>query len=392
MKNRWQKGFALPSVLIISAIMFAVLVFAVATVSSLRASLMSEYYNQMAREASAAGIAYAKSCLAANNGIPAWSDNSPLGPGTDCSGATLSGLTCSGTDFSADCFVMSSGNIRSTFSIGMPAVNDNGKAISINSSGKVYLVRTADQSSVWRSYTQNTYEPLKVKGIVSDNLYWSFDAGNISSYSRSSNETNWVNVSPNNVGAATLSGGVGYSSSNGGILTLDGTNDYASVGVSTAAYSVEMWIKPSSTQSTTSPTYYNQGSTAETSSAGYWWAYTDGTNTTLWFRSSKGPTSAAPIAYYVSWASAITYDQWNHLVIVINSNTNTITLYKNGVSLGSYAFPDEALPSGNFYAGAYQGSSNYLKGSIANLNIYSRPLTDTEVIQNYNALRSRYGL
>ena len=39
-------------------------------------------------------------------------------------------------------------------------------------------------------------------------------------------------------------------------------------------------------------------------------------------------------------------------------------------------------------AGAYP----YFNGSIANVNYYNRALSAAEVLQNYNALRGRYGL
>jgi hypothetical protein len=42
--------------------------------------------------------------------------------------------------------------------------------------------------------------------------------------------------------------------------------------------------------------------------------------------------------------------------------------------------------------GTYQGTNYNLTGRIANVYIYNRTLSSTEILQNYNALKGRYGL
>jgi hypothetical protein len=85
-------GFALPTVLIASIIMLMVLLSAVTSVAATRLSLTNQYYNLLAKNASDAGVAYAKACLAANNGVPQWTDAKPLTSETDCAGTNLNGL------------------------------------------------------------------------------------------------------------------------------------------------------------------------------------------------------------------------------------------------------------------------------------------------------------
>ena len=116
MNLRRSRGFALPTVLIVSIVMLTVLVSAVASTAGVRASLTAQYYNQLQQTASDAGTAYAKACLAANNGVPMW-DNPTYGtagkylmPNTDCTGTQLTGFTCPTGSVDSRCSVSVNGN------------------------------------------------------------------------------------------------------------------------------------------------------------------------------------------------------------------------------------------------------------------------------------------
>jgi Tfp pilus assembly protein PilX len=154
--SNYRDGFALPTVLVASLIMLTVLLVAVASTATISTSLNSQYYNQLARTAGEAGVAYANSCLANNGGIPQWTDAKPLKPDTDCTGTQLSTSVCPATATDPCHFVMINGTINSSFSVGLPTLDSGGKAISIPSVGRTNLLRSSD-SSVWRQYTQLVY-------------------------------------------------------------------------------------------------------------------------------------------------------------------------------------------------------------------------------------------
>lgn len=84
-----RRGFALPTVLMASIVMLAVLAVSVSSVAAVRTNLKAQYYEQLAKEAGEAGVAYAKACLAKNKNIPLWSNEKPLTPATDCAGNLL---------------------------------------------------------------------------------------------------------------------------------------------------------------------------------------------------------------------------------------------------------------------------------------------------------------
>ena len=89
-------------------------------------------------------------------------------------------------------------------------------------------------------------------GIVTSGLILNLDAGNASSYPGTG--TTWTDLSGNN-NNGTLVNGVGYSSSNGGIMTFDGVNDFVNCGNSstfnqTNALTLSTWVKINSLSST----------------------------------------------------------------------------------------------------------------------------------------------
>lgn len=93
MHNSFKRGFALPTVLIASVILLSILTISVSATASVRTTLKTQYYQQLAQMAGEAGVAYAKACLAANGNVPLWTDAKPLKPSTDCAGNELSAPT-----------------------------------------------------------------------------------------------------------------------------------------------------------------------------------------------------------------------------------------------------------------------------------------------------------
>jgi len=79
-------GFALPTVLIASVVMLTILAVSVSSVAAVRTTLKTQYYEQLAKAAGEAGVAFAKACLSKNGNIPLWTDSKPLRPSTDCAG------------------------------------------------------------------------------------------------------------------------------------------------------------------------------------------------------------------------------------------------------------------------------------------------------------------
>lgn len=69
----------------------------------------------------------------------------------------------------------------------------------------------------------------------------------------------------------------------------------------------------------------------------------------------------------------------NGRLIASDTQTGTISTNSGGMSIGAYGG----------YAG---GRDYYYNGKIAIVNVYNRNLTETEVLQNYNALKGRFNI
>jgi hypothetical protein len=103
--------------------------------------------------------------------------------------------------------------------------------------------------------------------------------------------------------------------------------------------------------------------------------------------------SSGQVLFQLS-SSGITDSNWKNIVIVGNGSVNDI--YVNNVNFGSANL--ESFGTGNsqisLKIGEYRSVSGGIgfNGNMAIFSIYNRTLTTTEITQNYNALKSRFGL
>lgn len=156
-------GFALPTVLIASVVMMIVLAASVSSVVAVRTALKTQYYEQLAKTAGEAGVAYAKACLAKNGNVPLWGASSnPLTPATDCAG----NVVIAGCPSAPGCSVTVNENVRSSFSVPRPATDSSGRAVTISNSGFVELLR-ASTGAVWRTYRQPSVQSAVVPDLCS---------------------------------------------------------------------------------------------------------------------------------------------------------------------------------------------------------------------------------
>lgn len=216
--------------------------------------------------------------------------------------------------------------------------------------------------------------------IVTDQLAMHLDAGNISSYPGSG--ATWFDISGNSRNM-TLYNSVGYSSLNQGSLTFDGTDDYAKVsncGVQTFAnpeHTLEIWANFDYLEPTR------------------WWlavlgAYGDG-GSQHWIGTSATATVfgkwGVPASQLAPNISAI--GTWNQIVLTFDGTT--LRGYKNGAlfqsaaSTQAYAIPELTL-------GLRIGAEKNFQGKISMTRVYTKRLSDAEVLQNWNARKTRYGL
>tara|TARA_R110000772_G_scaffold268142_1_gene394257 strand:+ start:1405 stop:2070 length:666 start_codon:yes stop_codon:yes gene_type:complete len=213
--------------------------------------------------------------------------------------------------------------------------------------------------------------------IVRDGLVLHLDAANRKSYPGSG--TNWNDLSGvgNN---GTLVNGVGYSASNNGIMTLDGVNDYVSSNYmppnGTNPRTISVWFNPTTSQSK-NLLGYGSGASKQ-----MWDILLLNDNTVGVHLYGSGAEAPAPYQVGI----------WQN--IVFTYTYPSITSFMNGVQYNTYS--DVGINTGvsnslRISIGVYSQYNNY-SGLISNVSIYNRALTATEIQQNFEATRGRYGI
>lgn len=96
----------------------------------------------------------------------------------------------------------------------------------------------------------------------------------------------------------------------------------------------------------------------------------------------------------ISYLSAQPSNKWFNVVGVFDRNNLLVSCYLNGVFQNSSSiYPASAAASSNFNPGIVRSACCSLwTGKLSHLSVYSKSLSATEILQNYNALKARYGL
>lgn len=217
--------------------------------------------------------------------------------------------------------------------------------------------------------------------VVEDGLVLALDAANSKSYPGSG--TTWTDLSGqgNN---GTMINGVGYNSGNLGSLSFDGVNDYvqrssATINMS-AGVTMEMMFKSTDMNSRA------QGFMSFIVSPYYIDFYCPGNGKLRWETWSPIPTSGG--SYYTP--TALSDNTWYHAVGTYTNGSSV--LYINGVSVASASQTPGTYSSSytaNIIIGKYAGN---MSGNIAIAKLYNKALTASEIQQNFNTLRGRFGL
>ena len=158
--QRVHEGFTLPTVVVASVAMLAMLLMSFQLSAASSNALRAQYYQQLSNTAAEAGVARATECIEKNNGVAGWSvANKQLTASTDCSGDTRP--ECIATPTLSSCYVAYVDAIQSNYSIGTVTTSGTGYSISavgvvnqVNSSGGV-VSQAASGSASYMSTTSN---------------------------------------------------------------------------------------------------------------------------------------------------------------------------------------------------------------------------------------------
>jgi hypothetical protein len=224
--------------------------------------------------------------------------------------------------------------------------------------------------------------------IVTDGLVFALDAGNPRCYVG----TGLTAFDLKGSVSSSLVNGTGFSSSQGGYFSFDGTNDYIDCGNfldNPSDFTVMAWQKTSASTNIQMivAKLVNYGSGAG------WALFTRGDIPTQGLSFILQTNVSNWIVYY---CNKLTNDNnWHHVAAII-SNKIVTGFYVDGVSYsilsGSGGTISSISNAVNVRIGRDEANEYIFQGNISQAQLYNRVLLATEIRQNYNATKGRYGL
>lgn len=223
--------------------------------------------------------------------------------------------------------------------------------------------------------------PAGLPQVATSGLVLNLDAGNAASYPGTG--TTWNDLSGNS-NTGTLVNGPTFNSANGGSIVFDGVND----GVSSSSnlnlqyFTAVAWVK------TTNSGGYNfiVASSSFNSPIIAGWGVTISTGNTIIFDHCN-------VATVSSYVAANIYDGNWHQVGIYRTTGNVAGIIYDGNIVTSVSYTN-TFTNGNYSVGYRPGGTIYnpfFGGNIAIVQVYNRALSATEVFDNFNATKSRFG-
>jgi TM2 domain-containing membrane protein YozV len=235
--------------------------------------------------------------------------------------------------------------------------------------------------------------------ILTNGLVLALDAANSKSYPGSG--TTWSDLSGNG-NNGTLTNGPTFNSANGGSIVFDGTNDYVNCGTNSSILLSSMTI--SSIFSFTSYTNATHlivsrlGGPAQSYRHNYFFGITENK---FYFGFSQSGTGNYPLV----WINTSPIINTIYSFTATYSTSTSVAMYLNG-QVQSFSGPNTSInplitnqvvssePATicSIGSGAPAQDTYYSNARIYNAQIYNRVLSASEVLQNYNAQKSRFNL
>ena len=235
------------------------------------------------------------------------------------------------------------------------------------------------------------------KSIVTDKLHYYMDPANKQSYIGSGTS---AGSTVGTVPAGTLGASGIFSSDNGGIFDFDGATDYVQVasngstaGFNVSTYTICVWAKPTGTGAYDQLFSYDYTAHSTPYYAMHFRGYPTSGAIILSYNSAGSYSSAT----YLVAAGGNNYfenGEWN-MYSATFSNTGTssdVKIYKNETRI-AHVTRTQSPPS--FYdQEVWLGKANFASGQFDGgygpTMFYQKVLTQEEITQNYNALKSRF--
>jgi hypothetical protein len=215
--------------------------------------------------------------------------------------------------------------------------------------------------------------------IVTDGLVLCLNAADKNSYPGSG--TTWSDVSGNG-NNGTLTNGPTFNSANGGSIVFDGVDDFAQCAGSFTLTSATFitWIKRNGNQGQYDGILFSRG-----------------TNTTgmNFFSSNQLGYHWNDAAATYNWASGLTIPDLTWCMIAVSVTSTSATAYlcqTSGITTSTNITSHASSVLNDIKIAQDDAGGRFFNGNIAIASIYNRVLSTSEIVQNYNAQKSRFNL
>ena len=230
--------------------------------------------------------------------------------------------------------------------------------------------------------------------IAENGLVLYLDAANIKSYPGSG--TTWADLSGNS-NTGTLTNGPTYSSANGGSIVFDGVDDVINGTINgsifTGNFTQSAWVYKLNANQVWQGVFTNSSPATNNT---YLMTFGNGSVAAPYNSVGTNQVGVTEVGVFLDIGTHI--NKWLYIAITKSGTTLTIYCYKDGTLLqnsgtitwngGNFATTNN-YQIGRHWAG---GSIVPLQGNVANVTLYNRALTASEIQQNFNALRGRFGI
>jgi len=255
--------------------------------------------------------------------------------------------------------------------------------------GAMVYNRALNADEILQNYNATKYKYILKENIVTDGLLLHYDMSNYQSAPFTGTSTTDLSGIGN---TGTLTNGPTYSSLAGGILSFDGTNDYVDCNLdfgfdTTVSATLSLWLK-------TTNLVQRGGILGKAGSSNWEWTLSQGIDSSdIYFWYWKVDSN---INLSISISNFFESNVWKKVDLVWSHTSNRLTIYRNGIGVTSSTPASSSFQNRNssiFLGYTYNNfSSYYWDGQVGLLSIYNRALTAEEVLQNYNASKTRFGI
>jgi hypothetical protein len=228
--------------------------------------------------------------------------------------------------------------------------------------------------------------------ITTTGILLEVDAANASSYA--SGSSTWVNVFRPGTRNGTINGTIGFNQDDSkGVLTFPGTTssyvDFGNIGDLSSVWSFQVAVKPAPSASG-NYTILSYASGSNTGSITYKLDYSSSNQSAV--LSVYSATGSTQVVYRVT--GSVPTGSWS--IVNASYGNSVIGMYVNG------APTDYVLTTGStagynannrlYLGGTFGITSSFYTGSMASFFSYNTDVPNTQLVQNYNAYATRFGL